>query len=128
MEEYPDSIFLINKYAKPSFLLLPFHIPLLVLTFVLLQPLISFLFIPPCKFYSYYFLLSFNWNLFFPTHLCPFMLHFLFSSHLPCLLQLFVSAAISYCFTHHNRPIPPFSISISLLSMLNLCCYLKDGH
>jgi hypothetical protein len=77
-------------------------------------------------FYSYYFLLSFIWYLFFPTHLCSFLLHFLFSSYLPCLLQLFVSAAISCCFTHHNRPIPPFSISKSPLSMLNLCCYPKD--
>jgi hypothetical protein len=76
--------------------------------------------------YSYYFLLSFIWYLFFPTHLCSFLLHFLFSSHLPCLLQLFVRAAISCCFTHHNRPIPPFPISKSPLSMLNLCCYPKD--
>ena len=77
-------------------------------------------------FYYYYFLLCFNWYLFFPTHLCSFLLHFLFSSHLPCLLQLFVSAAISYCFTHHNRPIPPFPISKSPLSLLILCCYPKD--
>jgi len=79
-------------------------------------------------FYSYYLLLSFIWYLFFPTHLCSFLLHFLFSSHLPSLLQLFVSAAISYSFTHYNRPIPPFSISKSPLSMLNLCCYPKDRH
>jgi len=51
MEECPVSISLINKYAKPSYLLLLFLYPLLVLTFVPLQPLISFSFALPCKFY-----------------------------------------------------------------------------
>jgi len=59
MEECPVSISLINKYAKPSYLLLLFLYPLLVFTFVPLQPLISFSFILPCKFYFIIIIISY---------------------------------------------------------------------